>query len=144
MLSAGARAKQHDISIPIHKRGASTFYVTARLGNLNAEDFMVDTGSGYLIINQASLDRLKSAGEARYVNNIKAILANGAEFVVPVWRVSKFTLGGQCVLHDVAAAVFPGDSGQILGLTVLERAAPITLSFDPPQIVLSHCSGVAG
>lgn len=142
-LSSGACAGQRTISIPIHKRGASTFYVKARLGDLNDEDFMVDTGSGYLIINQASLARLKKAGQADYQKNIKAILANGEEFVVQVWRISSFTLSDQCVLHDVAAAVFPGDSRQIIGLTVLERAAPIILSFDPPHLVLSHCAGGA-
>ena len=143
LVASGACARQQNISIPIHNRGASTFYVKARLGNLGVDDFMVDTGSGYLIINQASLARLKKAGQVNYLKNIKAILANGDEFVVQVWRVSSFTLGGQCVLHDVAAAVFPGESRQIVGLSVLKRAAPITLSFDPPQIVLGHCSGAA-
>jgi predicted aspartyl protease len=133
-------ADQHGIAVPIHEKGAATFYLKGKLGDLDYDDFMVDTGSGYLVINQESLAKLKKNGQAGYVKDIKGILANGNEFIVPVWRVSSLTISDQCVLYNVDAAVFPGKTRQILGLTALRKAAPFTLSFDPPQIVLSHCS----
>jgi predicted aspartyl protease len=133
-------AEQYNIAVPIHEKGAATFYLKGKLGSLDYADFMVDTGSGYLVINQESLAKLKKAGQAGYVKDIKGILANGKEFIVPVWRVSSLTISEQCVLHDVEAAVFPGRTRQILGLTALRKAAPFILSFDPPQIVLSHCA----
>ena len=143
LLSASVSAEQYDVVVPIHKKGASTFYIKGKLGNLATTDFMVDTGSGYLVINQESLAQLKESGQANYMKDIKGILANGQELLVPVWRISSLTINDQCVLHDIDAAVFPGKTRQIFGLTALKKAAPFTLSFDPPQIVLSHCTQVS-
>lgn len=128
--------------IPIHDKGAQTFYIKGKLGDLDATEFMLDTGSGYLVINQESLARLKENGQAGYVKDIKGILANGDEFIVPVWRISSMTINNQCILRDVEAAVFPGKTRQILGLTALRKAAPFIVSFEPPQIVFSHCNQV--
>ena len=144
LLALPVSAEQYaDIVVPIHEKGAATFYINGRLGNLEPTEFMVDTGSGYLVINEESLTQLKKGGQAAYQKDIKGILANGQEFLVPVWRISSLTINDQCVLHDVDAAVFPGKTRQILGLTALKKAAPFTLSFDPPQIILSHCAQVS-
>ncbi len=139
-LSLPAFAGQNSVTVPIHTKGASTYYVKGKLGSLAAADFMVDTGSGYLVINQASLAQLKQNGQAKYVKDIRGILANGKKFVVPVWRIARFSIADQCVLRDVEAAVFPGKTRQILGLTALHKAAPFSLSFDPPQMIISHCT----
>lgn len=139
-LALPAFAGQNSVAVPIHKKGASTFYIKGKLGSLAAADFMVDTGSGYLVINQQSLTQLKQNGQAQYVKEIRGILANGKKFVVPVWRIARFTIADQCVLRDVEAAVFPGKTRQILGLTALQKAAPFSLSFDPPQMTFSHCT----
>lgn len=132
-------AGESSVAVPLHQKGAATFYVKGQLGNLAAADFMVDTGSGYLVINEDSLAQLKQSGQAQYVKEIRGILANGNAFVVPVWRITRFTIADQCVLQDVEAAVFPGKTRQILGLTALQKAAPISLSFDPPQMTFSRC-----
>jgi len=135
-----AFAEQSTTTIAIHQKAASAFYVKGKLGDLGDADFMVDTGSGYLVINQESLAQLRANGQAQYVKEIRGILANGNKFVVPVWRISSFTIDSQCVLRDVDAAVFPGKTRQILGLTGLIKAAPFVFSFDPPQIVFSNCT----
>jgi hypothetical protein len=44
------------------------------------------------------------------------------------------------VLRDVETAVFD-TKRQILGLSVLNRAAPFIFSVDPPELVLSNCTG---
>lgn len=139
-LSLPVFADPVTITVPIHHNGAATFYLKGKLGDLAYADFMVDTGSGYLVINQESLAQLKKSGQAAYVKDIRGILANGKKFLVPVWRISKLTIDKLCVLHNVEAAVFPGKTRQILGLTALKKAAPFSVSFDPPQIVLSHCA----
>jgi hypothetical protein len=41
----------------------------------------------------------------------------------------------------VEAVVFPSTSRQILGLNVLNRSAPFIFSVNPPELVLSHCTG---
>ena len=140
LLSLPVVAAQFNAVVPIHDKGAQTFYIKGQLGSLDATEFMLDTGSGYLVINQKSLAQLKQSGQAGYVKDIKGILANGDEFIVPVWKISRMTINDQCILRDVEAAVFPGQTRQILGLTALKKAAPFILSFDPPQIVFSHCN----
>lgn len=139
-LSLPALAAQNTVTVPIHSKGASTFYIKGKLGNLAATDFMVDTGSGYMVINQDSLTQLQKDGQAVYVKEIRGILANGKKYVVPVWRIDSLTIADQCVLHNVEAAVFPGKTRQILGLTALKKAAPFSFSFEPPQMVFSHCT----
>ncbi|MCG6969403.1 MAG: retroviral-like aspartic protease family protein [Gammaproteobacteria bacterium] len=139
-LSLSVAAAPFNAVVPIHDKGAQTFYVEGKLGSLDATEFMLDTGSGYLVINQQSLTQLKENGQAGYVKDIKGILANGDEFVVPVWRIASMTINDQCILRNVEAAVFPGKTRQILGLTALKKAAPFIVSFDPPQIVFSHCT----
>ncbi|KPJ90781.1 MAG: hypothetical protein AMJ53_12940 [Gammaproteobacteria bacterium SG8_11] len=137
--SLSVAAAEFSAVVPIHDKGAQTFYVKGQLGSLDATEFMLDTGSGYLVINQESLAQLKESSQANYVKDIRGILANGDEFVVPVWKIASMTINEQCVLRDVEAAVFPGKTRQILGLTALKKAAPFIVSFDPPQIVFSHC-----
>ena len=140
LLALPAFAEQNTAAVPIHKKGAATFYLKGQLGDLASADFMVDTGSGYLVINQESLTQLKASGQAEYIKDIRGIMANGDSFLVPVWRIAKLTINKQCVLRNVDAAIFPGKTRQILGLSALTKAAPFSLSFDPPQIVLSNCA----
>lgn len=69
-------------------------------------------------------------------------LADGSELEVPVYSIDAISIGDACWLRDVEAAVFPGNTRPILGLNVLQRAAPFIFSFEPPRPVLSHCDGV--
>jgi len=58
---------------------------------------------------------------------------------VPVQAIAAPNIGGHCWLHDVEAAVFPGNARQILGLSALRRAAPFIVSADPPALEPSQC-----
>ncbi len=100
---------------------------------------MVDTGSSITTINQPTLDRLIEQGLANYDRDLSGILADGSRLTVPVYRVASLDIGG-CVLEDVETAVFDTNR-QILGLSVLNRAAPFIFSVDPPELVLSNCAG---
>ena len=134
-------SNQKSLTFPLYNRGASTFYIKARLGGLQKTELMLDTGSGYMTINEDTLGKLKQQGEVSFVKNIGGILANGSKLVVPVWRIRHIKLGSKCELYDVDAAIFPGKTRQILGLSALKKAGPLTLSFNPPQITLNHCMG---
>ena len=129
---------EFDTRIPMSSGGAATFYVQGQLGDLDATRFMVDTGSGYMTINQDTLDRLNERELATYDRDLIGILADGSEMRVPIYRIARFELGTGCVLEDVEAALFPAKR-QILGLNVLNRAAPFIFSVNPPELVLSHC-----
>jgi hypothetical protein len=140
MTSAGVLAEPYSAHIPMTMGTATTYYVQGSFGNLEATDFMVDTGSGYLSINTSTLDTLLKQGLATYQRDLPGVLADGTQIEVPVYRVSQFSIG-PCKLQDVEAVVFPSTRRQIIGLNVLTRSAPFTFSVDPPELVLSHCSG---
>lgn len=125
--------------IPMKNIGLGTYYVNVKLADMPENQFMVDTGSGYMTINEESLSVLKKSNRVKYVKDIKGILANGSTYVVPIWEVSSITLNRQCTLNNVQVAVFPGKTRQILGLSALKKAAPLELSFDPPSLSLSFC-----
>jgi predicted aspartyl protease len=117
----------------------STYYVNAHVADLGASEFMVDTGSGYMTINQQTLSALQERKQVQYVKELRAILANGTEFVIPVYTINELRIG-TCTLRNVEAAVFPARTRQILGLSALNKAAPFTFSVDPPELVLSNCA----
>jgi predicted aspartyl protease len=129
--------------ISMKEKAAATFYVATHIEGFGDAELMVDTGSGYVTINERTLEILKRRGSARYVKKLQGVLANGSEMAVPVYAIAALNIGGTCQLHDVEAAVFPGDARQILGLSALRKAAPFIFSVDPPSLVLSHCGAAA-
>ena len=104
---------------------------------------MVDTGSGYMTINEETLAALQSLEQASYLRSMQGILANGTEIKVPVYQLANLNIGGGCQLQNIEAAVFPGKTRQILGLNALKKAGPFIFSFEPPQLVLSNCPVIA-
>jgi len=136
-----AVAAQFDTTVPMQAGGAATYYVNGRIDGLGAVRMMVDTGSGYLTINQDALATLLKEHRAHYVKRLRGRLANGTEIVVPVYAV-RVAIGNSRWIDNVQAAVFPGRTRFILGLNVLKRAAPFIFSTDPPKLVLSNCAPV--
>lgn len=130
------------IHIPMQAGNAHTFYIDGKMGDSIEARFMVDTGSGFTIINQRTLEQLQSKRQAVYVKDLMGILADGSERRVPVYRISSLTLGGACELKNIEAAVFPGTTRQILGLSTLRRTGKFTFSFEPASLLLSHCDSV--
>ena len=131
--------EEWDVTVPMYDKGLATYYVQAQISDLAASEFMVDTGSGYLTINTHTLDALQARKQARYVKELRAILANGAELTIPVYAINELRIGA-CTIRNVEAAVFPARTRQILGLSALNKAAPFTFSIDPPELVLSNCA----
>ncbi len=141
LLGAMVAAAELDTRVPMRHGNAATFYVAGHLGGAGDTEFMVDTGSGYVTINEVTLAALKDTGRARYSRDLRGILADGRELIVPVYVIQSLTIGETCRLRDVEAAVFPGATRQILGLSALKKTAPFTFSFDPPRLTLSNCPG---
>lgn len=132
-------AGEFGTTVDMHSKGSTTFYVPGEITGLGAVDLMVDTGSGYMTINERMLESLKDGGQVKFVRHLRGRLANGSELEVPVYTIGAVSIGEACWLRNVEAAVFPGDTRPILGLNVLQRTAPFIFSFDPPRLVLSHC-----
>ncbi|MCK0509123.1 retropepsin-like aspartic protease family protein [Aromatoleum anaerobium] len=134
-----AWAGQFDTTVAMRANSATTFYVQGNIGGLGPVDLMVDTGSGYMTINEEMLATLQGAGQAQYIRQLRGRLANGSELDVPVYTIKAVSIGNGCWINNVEAAVFPGKTRAILGLNALQRAAPFIFSFDPPRLVLSNC-----
>lgn len=147
VLLAGATrlagAGEFDTTVDMRANSATTFYVKGQIAGLGEADLMVDTGSGYMTINEEMLTELQGAGRARYVKQLRGRLANGNEMNVPVYAIEALSIGNGCWLNNVEAAVFPGKTRAILGLNALQRAAPFIFSFEPPRLVLSNCTTTA-
>ena len=126
-------------SVEMTNLGASTYYVKGEILGLGAVNMMVDTGSGYSTINEHTLKVLKKNGAAHYVKDLVGILANGEKMRVAVYRLSAINIGGSCWLHNIEAAVFPGKTRQILGLSALRKTSPFLFSMEPPELKLSNC-----
>lgn len=140
LLTGAADAAEFDSHIPMRDKGAATFYVEGDIHGVGAAEFMVDTGSGYMTINEDTLAVLQRNGDAVYLRQLSGVLADGSTTTVPVYRVTAVRIGEFCTLRDVEAVVFPGSTRQILGMSALRQAAPFIFSMNPPQLVLSHCT----
>jgi len=132
-------AKDQSYFVPLHEKGALTYYVSGHIEGFGETEFMVDTGSGYTTINEHTLGILKAKGKVEYSKQLRGILADGSEKIVSVYRVESLNLGGKCELQDVEVAIFPGKTRQILGLNALRRAGEFTFSFDPPLLSFAQC-----
>lgn len=144
LLAAGMAgvvvAAEFDSHIPMRDKGAATYYVDGEIHGAGPVDFMVDTGSGYMTINEETLALLQENGGATYVRELSGMLADGTTKQVSVYRIAQVRIGAACTLRDVEAAVFPGNTRQILGMSALRQAAPFIFSMNPPQLVLSNCT----
>ena len=139
LLSWSGASAQSVVRVPMFEKGSSTYYVKATVQGTGATDFMVDTSAGYVVIDEDMLQELINVSQAEYVNEFQGVLADGTEIVVPIYRVSSIMIGDRCVVPDVEVAVFPSGTRCILGMNVLRKAAPFTISIDPPRLSLSRC-----
>ena len=138
-----AQAAKFNQQIPMRASKAATFYVGGYLDGYGAVDMMVDTGSSYTTINEAALGVLRQNGAVTYVKELTGIMADGTRKVVSIYRIASMSIGETCLLHNVEAAVFPGHTRNILGLSALKLAAPFAFALKPPTLMLSNCEDSA-
>ena len=138
-LSPNLFPAEFGISVPLVDKGSSALYVKGTIKGFGSTEFMVDTGSGYTTITEGTLAALKANGNADYVRDLSGVMADGRRRQVPVYRLAQIHIGDSCVFRDVEAAIFQGAPRNILGLNILKKAAPFTLSMEPPSLMLSNC-----
>lgn len=139
LIPATVSAVEFNTSIPMHQKSANTWYVKGAIGGIGQVEMLVDTGSSYLAINEVTLRTLLQHGLANHVKDLNGKLADGSRHIIPVYRISELTIGANCQLRDVEAAILPGTTRFILGLSALHHASPFIFSTAPPMLVLSHC-----
>lgn len=138
-LGAGVPCLAGDMHIPVHEKSGSTLYVSGQIEGFGPTEFLIDTGASYLAINEDMLEVLEQQGHAHFLRHLTGTMADGRRRSIPIYSISGIVIGDNCVLSDVEAAVLPGNTRNILGLSALRRAAPFTVSIDPPAISLSGC-----
>lgn len=130
-------------SLDLERRVTGTVYVAADIPGYGAVQLLVDTGSSYFVIGEAMRAQLERAGAAHYSRELSGLMADGSRQTVALYRIAELRLGENCRLRDVEAAVFPSNLRPILGMNVLERLAPFTLSLDPPSLQFNACTHAA-
>ncbi len=135
-------AQESSNYIPMYSHGSQTYYINSEIADVGEYSMLVDTGSGYSVINESTLQQLLATNQAHYISKLRGKMADGSERIVPLYRISKLSLGESCVLHDIEAAVLPNNSRQIVGISTLMQAAPFSMSFDPPTLILSQCDKI--
>jgi predicted aspartyl protease len=136
----GVQAVEFDHTVPMHRKHLATFYVQGAISGFGDVELMVDTGAGYMTINQGILSTLQAAGQVEYVKDLTGVLADGSRIGISVYRINEIRVGEGCVLRDVEAALFPDEARMLLGLSALQKAAPFVFSTDPPRLLLSNCT----
>ena len=139
LASFWARADSEQQRIPMQTYGAHAFYIESEIPGAGHFPMLVDTGSAYSVINEETLSRLNNKGQAHFIKNLRGTMADGSERVIALYRISAINLGGNCLIKDVHAAIMPGKTRQIIGISTLMRAAPFAMSFDPPMLSLAQC-----
>ncbi len=136
----GLSAAVADTVVPLNAHnGFATYYLPVDMGQGTIEEYLVDTGAGYMTITESTLSGLENAGRVRFLRVIQGHLADGTVLRVPVYVIDEIVIGNSCVLRDVEAAVLPGASRGLFGLSALRRTSPFEFSMDPPTLRLSNC-----
>jgi predicted aspartyl protease len=142
LASQFLQAADFDSPVAMHRKDSNTFYVSGSINGSGHLDFLIDTGSGYVTLDQDTLAALQRANPANveYRRKLVAVLADNRERTVSVYRVADLDLGANCHLGDIEVAVLPGRGHPILGLSALLRAAPFAMDPEAGQLRLSNCA----
>lgn len=119
---------------------SGNYYVHGDFGNGIEDEFLVDTGSGYVALSPKTFSRLKGDPTLHYLRDITGRMANGDLIKVPVYQVGSLKLGNDCTLTNVEVTVIPGSDRNILGLSALRKAEPFAMQLSPPELLLSNCT----
>ncbi|HUP91569.1 MAG TPA: retropepsin-like aspartic protease [Solimonas sp.] len=128
------------ISVELDARESGTFYVQGEIAGFGESPLLVDTGSSLTVITESMLATLLKSHGAEFSHELAGMMADGSTRLTKVYRLAGLRLGESCWIADVDAAIFPNGSRAILGMNVLSRLTPFTLSVDPPALALSRCS----
>jgi predicted aspartyl protease len=141
LLLTSAPAHADDtMSIDLASSGVGTLHLGARLGNQVESEFLLDTGSAFVVLSEETRKQLAAEGALTPVRRLRAVMANNATTTAQVYRVSALSVGAGCVVHDIEAVAIPGARKNILGLSALRSMAPFTVHLDPLRLEVNCAS----
>lgn len=132
-------AEDFAYKIPLDLQRTGNYYLTGTLGSETEVEFMVDTGAGIAIFAESTFDSLAGGLHVKPNRRIAARMADGRTKAINVYKIERFSLGEGCKIGPAEVAVIPGAANNILGLNVLNRAAPFAIYTSPPSLALSVC-----
>lgn len=118
---------------------SGNYYVKGRLDNEGDLDFLVDTGSGLVILSETVFNQLPKHKKPQPVSRKAARMADGRTKAIEVYKFDQLTLGDHCQIGPVEVAVIPGATRNILGLSALNQTAPFAIYTSPPTLALTGC-----
>lgn len=133
-------AADFETQVRMERAASGNFTVRGAFNDTVEAEFLVDTGSGLLTVNERVFRHIARSGDVEQVREMAARLADGRVQAVPVYRVARFRLGEHCEIGPVEVAVLTRKGRNILGLSVLGKLAPFAMSVTPPALSLSSCA----
>jgi clan AA aspartic protease (TIGR02281 family) len=138
---AAVQAADFDFKIAMSQADSGNFYVKGRFGNEQSTEFLVDTGSGLVILSEPAFKRIVVMAGSKPVSRKAARMADGRTKAINVYSVEQLVLGQNCRIGPIEVAVIPGATRNILGLSALNKVAPFAIYTSPPTLALSGCLG---
>jgi len=138
-----ALAKDFEFKIPISQQNSGNYYVAGTLENEDKVEFLVDTGAGMVILAEKTFKSLTEISNKKPTKRIAVRMADGRTKAVNVYTLDRLVLGQDCNVGPLEVAVIPGARNNILGLNVLNKAAPFAIYTSPPSLALSACTELA-
>ena len=124
-------------SVSLHNTEYGTFHLDGELGHGLHTRFLLDTGSAYVVLSEASTRRLLEQHVLTPLRKMRAVLANHSSVRAQVYRLESLVLGGGCVVRNLEVVAMPGADRDILGLSALTAVAPFTVHLAPSRLDLS-------
>ena len=141
-ISFSGTAFAQSENIPMTASTSGTYYLSVTAAGHRAE-FMLDTGAGLVTVNEKTFAAIKQRSSVSHVRQIGARLANNKIKLIEVYQVEQFAIGN-CELGPLEVAVMKGGGRNLLGLSALGLAAPISIQLTPPSLSLSNCKAIEG
>ncbi len=141
LMSASIHAAEQ-IDIPLYEKGTDVFYLEAYLDGYGKTEFMLDTGSGPVALASDVLAKLKSQRKATWSHQEVALLANGRHQNIEIYRIDSLQLAKGCRVEDVEVAELPPGTRNIIGINLLKKTAPFSISTAPSLLSLVGCNAL--
>lgn len=117
-----------DRIVHMESSDVGTYYIDALVDDTNVS-MLIDTGSSYTTLTQASINHL----HLKPIKTITAVFANGRAERVKIYMIPMIVISN-CVLRDVEVAVVSGQIN-ILGLSALRKMSPVTIKLEDQDMI---------
>lgn len=141
-VSGLSSAEEFAFKIPVTQQSSGSYHVSGSVEESGEVEFLIDTGAGMVILAEKTFRSLNKVSNRKPSKRIAVRMADGRSKAVNVYTVTQLVLGDECNVGPLEVAVIPGATKNILGMDVLNKAAPFAIYNSPPSLALSACAQV--